>query len=301
MNANALPLLVALGPLTLALSHCSSESEGKTNTTGAATVDTTSTATGTNTVTATSAGPLTSSMSASVSSSSMSSATGVGGTTSTATTATVTATATGSTGMGGMTGAGGTTGTTTDSTGVGGSMSTGMGGMGGTSGGGDFTLTSSELEEGGEFLPKHTCEANGFDNDESPPLVWTNPPEGTMSFAITFIDVTLAPTSMNGYHYAIWDIPADVTELPGNLPSGATLTTPVMAKQYNPLSPSYLGPCPNFGGGGGETHTYEFTIYALPTATATLSNAMSVQAIDDDLKAAAIGSAVLSGVSSASP
>ena len=173
-------------------------------------------------------------------------------------------------------------------------------GAGGTSGGGDFTLTSSELEEGGEFLPKHTCEANGFDNDESPPLAWTNPPAGTMSFAITFIDVTLAPADMNGYHYAIWDIPADVSELPANLPDGATLTTPVMAKQYNPLSPSYLGPCPNIAGGN-NTDTYEFTIYAMPTTTATLSDPMNVKAIDDDLKAAALGSAVLSGTSSAAP
>ncbi len=195
-----------------------------------------------------------------------------------------------------------TGGATATATGAGGTTTTG-GGSGGTGGGGTFTLTSSELMEGGMFMDKSTCAANGFDNDESPPLAWSGAPAGTQSFAIVFLDTTLTDQGMaTGYHYAIWDIPASVSELPANLPSGATLTSPVMAKQYNPLSASYLGPCPNIGGGS-AAHTYVFTIYAMPEAeTASLAGLNDVKGILDAIEAAGpLGSASLSGTSDASP
>lgn len=177
-------------------------------------------------------------------------------------------------------------------------------GAGGTGNAGEFALTSSELEEGGEFMPKHTCAMSGFDMDESPPLAWTGAPAAAQSFALVFLDVTLTDQgNMNGYHWVMWDIPASVSELPGNLPTGAEITTPVSAKQYNPLSASYLGPCPNFGGGGGgETHTYEFTLYAMPEAeTASLAGLNNVQQLEAAIKAVALDSASLSGTSNASP
>ena len=224
-------------------------------------------------------------------------------TTSPSTVATTSAGGSTTTGDSTATGMGGTTSGSTDSTvGAGGAGGTTMGAGGTAMTGGDFSLTSSELEEGGAFMDKHTCALNGFDNDESPPLAWSGAPAGTMSFAITFLDVTLTDMGdMNGYHYVIWDIPASVSELPGNLPTGATITDPVSAKQYNPLSASYLGPCPNIGGGS-ATHTYEFTIYAMPDAeTASLAGLNNVQQLDAAIQAVAIGSAVLSGTSDAAP
>jgi Raf kinase inhibitor-like YbhB/YbcL family protein len=175
-------------------------------------------------------------------------------------------------------------------------------GAGGTAMGGEFTLTSSELEDGGEFMDKHTCTLNGFDNDESPPLAWSGAPQGTMSFAITFLDVTLTDAgNMNGYHSVIWDIPASVSELPANFPTGATITDPVSAKQFNPLSASYLGPCPNIGGGS-NVDTYEFTIHAMPEAeTASIAAASNVQQMVTAIEEVSLGSATLSGTSDASP
>ena len=140
--------------------------------------------------------------------------------------------------------------------------------------------------------------------DESPPFAWTGAPAEAMSFALVMLDTTLTEMGMaTGYHWAMWDIPASVSELPANLPSGATLTSPVSAKQYNPISPSYLGPCPNFsGGGGGDPHTYVFTLYAMPEAeTASLAGLDDVQALEAAIKAVAIDSTSLSGTSNASP
>ena len=188
------------------------------------------------------------------------------------------------------------TGTTTG-TGAGGAGGTGAGGTGNV--GGEFTLTSSELEDGAEFLPKHTCEMSGFDMDESPPLAWTGAPAAAQSFALVFIDTTLTEAGNTlGYHWVMWDIPASVSELPANLPSGATITSPVSAKQYNPLSPSYLGPCPD----ATPAHTYVFTLYAMPEAeTASLAGVNNVQQLEAAIKEVAIDSATLSGTSDASP
>ena len=181
----------------------------------------------------------------------------------------------------------------------GGAASTGgnEGSTGGTASNG-FVLTSSELAEGGTFLPKHTCQLAGFDNDESPPLAWSGAPEGTMSYAVTFIDRTLVKEgNVLGYHWAIWNIDASVTELPANLPSGLTLTDPISATQSRN---SYLGPCPYYGQDepGGDPDVYEFTIYALPTESATISGMIDADMITT-LEGAALGSATLTGESTA--
>src|SRR5690606_6049622 len=171
------------------------------------------------------------------------------------------------------------------------------GSSGGTASNG-FSLTSSELAEGGTFLPKHTCQMAGFDNDESPPLTWSGAPEGTMSFAVTFIDRTFVDQgNVRGYHWAIWNIDATVTERRANLPSGLTLTDPISATQSRS---SYLGPCPYYGQNtpGEEPHVYEFTVYALPTETAAISGSINAAMITA-LESAALDSATLSGESTA--
>lgn len=159
-------------------------------------------------------------------------------------------------------------------------------------------LSSSELSEGAVFMDKHTCQQAGFDKDESPPLAWNGAPEGTLSFAVTFIDRTLIEEgSTLGYHWALWNLDANVSELPANLPAGMTLNSPVSATQSRA---SYLGPCPYYGASeaGAIPHVYEFTIYALPTAQADLSG-MIDEAMITTLESVALGSATLSGTSSA--
>jgi Raf kinase inhibitor-like YbhB/YbcL family protein len=156
--------------------------------------------------------------------------------------------------------------------GAGGSAS-GAGGKGGAagsavggSGGGSFTLTSSKVVTDMEMPADFTCAGDAH----SPPLAWTGAPSGTMSFAMVFVDTTIINASMTdsrGYHSAIWDMPASTMALPENLPVGAMITSPVTAKQFNPLRAAYLGPCPN--NGANPADTYEFRLYALPVATLT--------------------------------
>lgn len=164
----------------------------------------------------------------------------------------------------------------------------------------EFTLSSTELEDGAALLPKHTCELNGFGNDESPPLSWTGAPEGTQSFALVFLDTFILdenPTNSMGHHWAIWDIPSEITELPANLPACSMVTAPLTCEEFAPNigNGGYLGPCPM-----GAAHTYEFRLYAMPTATSSVGptlNDTMLTALED----AALGVAILGGTSSASP
>ncbi|WP_437573491.1 YbhB/YbcL family Raf kinase inhibitor-like protein [Sorangium sp. So ce887] len=191
---------------------------------------------------------------------------------------------------------------TSGSGGAGGAGDGGGSGVGGEAGGGGepssaFTLTSPNHAEGAEFADKYTCAAAGFNNSLLPELNWTAGPPGTKSYAITFIDVTLStktPPDPNGYHWVIYNIPADVTSLPEEFKDAASIG----AKQNN----NYLGPCPNFAGGNANTDTYEFTIYALAEESVTITGNGTAAARDAETKLEAnnLAKAKLTGTSDAS-
>jgi Raf kinase inhibitor-like YbhB/YbcL family protein len=186
---------------------------------------------------------------------------------------------------GGSTGGGGAGGAS------GGAGKAGAGGAAaGSGGGGAFTLTSSKLVPDMEMSSDFTCAGDAH----SPPLAWAGAPAGTMSFAMVFVDTTIIDANMTdsrGYHSAIWDIPASVSALPEDLPVGAMITTPVMAKQFNPLRAAYLGPCPN--NGAAPADTYEFRLFALPVTTLTgqLNNVRNI--LQSIMAAGPLGTAVL--------
>ena len=196
--------------------------------------------------------------------------------------------------MGGLGGAGGAAaGTGGANGGRGGSSGSGGGSAaGGTGGGGAFVLTSSKIVTDMEMPAEFTCAATG--TPVSPPLAWSGAPAGTMSFAMVFVDTTIIDANMTdarGYHSAIWDIPASTMALPENIPTGATITTPVMAKQFSPIGAKYLGPCPN--NGAAPADVYEFRLFALPVATLT-GQLTSVRGILQAITAAGpLGTAVL--------
>jgi len=169
-------------------------------------------------------------------------------------------------GSGGSVGVGGTlsrAGAGGQSMGDGGTAGgSGMGGTGGASNG-KFSLTSQDQAEGAKFGTAYTCAANNgaFGSGVNPELNWTGVPPGTKSFAMTFIDTKLGESSAMGQHWAIWDVPATVTQFP----KGTTgLTGPLAdAKQTN----RYLAPCPS------GNDTYAFTLYALSEANLAVTGA----------------------------
>ncbi|WP_438031623.1 YbhB/YbcL family Raf kinase inhibitor-like protein [Sorangium sp. So ce204] len=199
--------------------------------------------------------------------------------------------------------------TTTTTSGVGGSGEGGATGVGGSGEGGsggsggapseEFALASTNHEEGAKFADKYTCQTAGFQNSVMPELHWTPGPAGTKSYAITFIDVTLAhatPSQPNGYHWVLYNIPATTTSLPEGFKQADA--TQLRAMQNS----NYLGPCPNFGSSSGtKTDTYEFTIYALAEESITITGTgtAAVRDAETKLEAKNLGSAKLTGTSNA--
>ncbi|HET7542322.1 MAG TPA: hypothetical protein VFK05_20780 [Polyangiaceae bacterium] len=175
----------------------------------------------------------------------------------------------GSTSVGGTTSAGGSSGGTTGAAGAS-AAGAGGGAAGGSTTG--FSLTSPNHMEGAKFDGKYTCNGGSLGGGVIPELDWTGVPSGTMSFAITFIDTTIGDDKQMGQHWAIWNIPATVTKIPeGTKTLSGDLA---MAKQ----SGTYLSPCAQSLMNGMDDQ-YEFTIYALPTATLNVTGTSVANAL----------------------
>jgi phosphatidylethanolamine-binding protein (PEBP) family uncharacterized protein len=108
------------------------------------------------------------------------------------------------------------------------------------------------VSECGVFPTEHLSGGLGGDN-LSPELNWTDPPDGTMGFAIILHDL-----SNENVHWAVWNIGADVRQLPASLPAGA-INDPAGAEQGGISGGGYFG-------SGSCGNTYEFRVYALSDA-----------------------------------
>ena len=110
---------------------------------------------------------------------------------------------------------------------------------------GDFKLTSSAFEDGGEIPRKY-----GYKNgNREPPLTMNGVPEGTKSIALIMDD----PDAMGAVgkvwvHWVMWNIDPTNTELENLMKDGMTDFGEV----------GYGGPAPP-----DKRHTYVFKLYAL--------------------------------------
>jgi phosphatidylethanolamine-binding protein (PEBP) family uncharacterized protein len=123
---------------------------------------------------------------------------------------------------------------------------------------------------GAKFATTYTCNGGTVGQGINPELDWTGAPAGTMSFAITFLDNTLINAGGSsiplGEHWAIWNIPATVMQFPANTVVTTLPSSLGTAKQ----SGKYLAPCAQSLMNGMDDQ-YEYTVYALSTATLTIT------------------------------
>lgn len=135
--------------------------------------------------------------------------------------------------------------------------------------------TTAFLDQG--ILPVlYTCDGKNV----SPQFAWTNLPKNTRALAMVVSD----PEAPQGtwYHWVIYNLPTDVTELPENvteLPKG-TLTG-----NNSWGNTKYEGPCPPKG----TVHSYLFTLYALDQPL-TLSAGATGEAVLAAMKSHIVGS-----------
>ncbi len=129
-----------------------------------------------------------------------------------------------------------------------------------------FALSSPEIQAGG-MIPA-SFEFNGFGcsgENKSPVLQWRGAPQGTRSFAVTVYDPD-APTGSGWWHWLVINIPADVTELPGNagVPNSSTLPKTARQIRNDYGVNAWGGVCPP---PGDTPHRYVFTVHALTVDT----------------------------------
>ena len=137
-----------------------------------------------------------------------------------------------------------------------------------------FTLTSRAFHEGDRLPEAQVFDGMGYcGGNISPPLAWTDPPEGTNSFAIT--------------------IPADISALPAGAGSGeANLPEHAVMTRTDFGGNVYGGAAPP----AGREHHYVFTIHALNLQRLDLPTDASGAMVGFVVGQHSLGSATLTAV-----
>ncbi|WP_405721816.1 YbhB/YbcL family Raf kinase inhibitor-like protein [Streptomyces sp. NBC_01537] len=130
-----------------------------------------------------------------------------------------------------------------------------------------FTVTSTTLTDGAPLPGEQMSGLFGVPGgkDVSPQLSWSGAPEGTRSYAVTMYDPD-APTGSGFWHWAVADIPADITELPEDAgdDTGSGLPKGAFQVPNDARTGRFIGAAPPAGHG---PHRYVFVVHALDVET----------------------------------
>jgi Raf kinase inhibitor-like YbhB/YbcL family protein len=119
-----------------------------------------------------------------------------------------------------------------------------------------LTLTSSAFAPSATIPKVYTCDGK----DLSPPLAWTEVPEGTTSLVLIVDDPDApdpAAPRMTWVHWVLYNLPADLQGLPEGLPE-SRLPEGACQGINDWKRTGYGGPCPPIG-----RHRYFYKLYAL--------------------------------------
>src|ERR1700743_3955040 len=123
-----------------------------------------------------------------------------------------------------------------------------------------FSLTSTTITDG---QPLATPQVSGImgagGEDVSPQLSWSGFPAETRSFAVTVYDPD-APTASGFWHWAVANLPADVTELPAVAGEGSDLPGDALTLVNDAGARRYIGAAPPAGHG---PHRYYVGVHAV--------------------------------------
>jgi len=132
---------------------------------------------------------------------------------------------------------------------------------------GSLTLHSDSIANGGALGNKNLWNNFGCAGENiMPDLKWSGAPSDTKSFAITVHDED-APTGSGFWHWIAYNIPANITSLPGGV-AGGQLPAGITQGNTDLGNPGYFGACPPVG----RLHHYKYTVYALKTEKLPVPN-----------------------------
>jgi Raf kinase inhibitor-like YbhB/YbcL family protein len=152
-----------------------------------------------------------------------------------------------------------------------------------------FTVTSSDVTDG-EPLKDDQVAALG---NTSPQLEWSGAPEGTKSYCVTCFDPD-APTPSGFWHWAVVDIPADVTSLPtgAGAEGGQALPSGAYMLRNDGGSSCFMGAAPPQGD---QVHRYYFVVHAVGEETLGIDDNASNAVLCFNLAFKTLGRAILHG------
>src|ERR1700719_35061 len=134
-----------------------------------------------------------------------------------------------------------------------------------------FVLTRSDPQLAISVPLIYTAKAFGCSGGNlSPELHWSGAPAGTQSFVITLFDRDERSTPSGWWHWVVYDLPADTTQLAAGVGAerGNGLPSPALQGRSDLGTEAYHGACP---AKGDPPHRYVFTIYALKIAKLPVS------------------------------
>ena len=116
-----------------------------------------------------------------------------------------------------------------------------------------FTLQSSAFTNGSTIPRQYTCDGA----DQSPPLRWSDLPDGTRSLALIVED----PDAPRGTftHWVLYNLPPEPPELTAGVPHQSIIPNGARQGRNDFRRVGYGGPCPPRG----PAHRYFFRMYAL--------------------------------------
>lgn len=126
-----------------------------------------------------------------------------------------------------------------------------------------FTVTSNDIADGEALANAQVSGIMGAGGEDiSPHLAWSGFPAETRSFAVTVYDPD-APTASGFWHWAVFNIPASVTELDtgaGSDSSGSGLPDGAVMLAGDANARQYIGAAPPEGHG---PHRYFTVVHAV--------------------------------------
>ncbi|QNI07418.1 YbhB/YbcL family Raf kinase inhibitor-like protein [Mycobacterium kubicae] len=155
-----------------------------------------------------------------------------------------------------------------------------------------FRLTSDSITDG---QPLPTAQVSGImgagGQDASPQLRWSDFPEETRSFAVSVYDPD-APTLSGFWHWAVANLPADVTELPEGAGDGSDLPGGALTLRNDAGLRRYVGAAPPPGHG---VHRYYVTVTAVDVDKLDLDESATPAYLGFNLFQHAVARAVIVG------
>ena len=149
-----------------------------------------------------------------------------------------------------------------------------------------FTVTSDDVTDGAPLKDDQVAALG----NTSPQLSWSGAPEGTKSYVVTCFDPD-APTPSGFWHWALVDIPADVTSLDagaasGSLPGGA------FHVRNDGGEAGFMGAAPPEGD---QPHRYFFVVHAVGEPSLGVDADASPAVVSFNLAFKTLGRAVIHG------